>query len=141
RIVLDARRTIVDRYLHATVPALGARPSGELVTRATSDTVLPPEAASWSVVGLINGTVMLVGTLVLMGVLDLVLLGMTVTAVVVVGILFLLLMPAIAVAQERSQDHVGRLGGVLEGAVRAIRTVKASRAEDRLSKTIMREAQ
>ena len=141
RVVLDARRAIVTRYLGATVPALTARPSGELVTRATSDTVLLREAASSSVVGLINGTVMLIGTLVLMGVLDLLLLATTVGAVVVVGILFALLMPGIAVAQERSQEHVGRLGGVLEGAVRAIRTVKASQAEERLSRQILAEAE
>ncbi|ADB53502.1 ABC transporter ATP-binding protein [Conexibacter woesei] len=141
RVVLDARRAIVTRYLGATVPALTARPSGELVTRATSDTVLLREAASSSVVGLINGTVMLIGTLVLMGVLDLVLLATTIGAVVIVGILFALLMPGIAVAQERSQEHIGRLGGVLEGAVRAIRTVKASQAEERLSRQILTEAE
>ncbi|MFI6901950.1 ABC transporter ATP-binding protein [Nonomuraea sp. NPDC050394] len=140
RVVLEARESMVRRLLRATIPAVTRRPSGELVTRVTSDTVLLREAASSSVIGLINGAIMLVGTLVLMGVLDLVLLGTTVAAVVVVGLLFATLMPAIAKAQERAQEHVGRVGGRLEGALRAIRTIKVSRAEDRTAERIIDDA-
>ncbi|MGI5268239.1 ABC transporter ATP-binding protein [Nonomuraea sp. CA-218870] len=140
RVVLEARDSVVRRFLRATVPAVTRHPAGELVTRVTSDTVLLREAATSSVIGLVNGTVMLVGTLVLMGVLDLVLLAVTVVAVLVVIVLFALLMPTISKAQERAQEHVGRLGGVLEGTLRAIRTVKASRAEDRQADRILAEA-
>ncbi|MFC5821604.1 ABC transporter ATP-binding protein [Nonomuraea harbinensis] len=140
RVVLEARDSVVRRFLRATVPAVTRHPAGELVTRVTSDTVLLREAATSSVIGLVNGTVMLAGTLVLMGVLDLVLLAVTVVAVLVVIVLFALLMPTISKAQERAQEHVGRLGGVLEGTLRAIRTVKASRAEDRQADRILAEA-
>nr|WP_281381507.1 ABC transporter ATP-binding protein [Conexibacter arvalis] len=140
RIVLDARRSMVGRYLRARIAAITGRPAGELVTRVTSDTVLLREAASSSVIGLVNGSVMLVGSLVLMGVLDLVLLGTTVLALAIVTALFLGLMPAIARAQERAQEHVGRLGGTLEGTLRAIRTVKASRAETRIGARIGTDA-
>jgi ABC-type multidrug transport system fused ATPase/permease subunit len=140
RVVLEARESMVRRFFRATVPAITRRPAGELVTRVTSDTVLLREAASSSVVGLVNGAVMLVGTLVLMAVLDLVLLATTVASVVVVGVLFAALMPRIARAQERAQEHVGRLGGVLESALRAVRTVKASRAEGRQTERIVEEA-
>ncbi|RJL34576.1 ABC transporter ATP-binding protein [Bailinhaonella thermotolerans] len=140
RVVLEARESMVRRFLRATVPAITGRPAGELVTRVTSDTVLLREAATSSVVGLVNGAVMLVGTLALMAVLDLALLGTTVAAVIVVIVLFATLMPSIAKAQERAQEHVGRLGGVLEGALRAIRTVKVSRAEDRQAERILAEA-
>ncbi len=141
RVVLEARESMVRRFLRATVPGLTRRPTGELVTRVTSDTVLLREAVSSSLIGLVNGVVMLVGTLVLMAVLDLVLLATTVAAVVVVILLFALLMPGIAKAQERAQEHVGRLGGVLETALRAIRTVKASRAEERQAASILGEAE
>jgi ABC-type multidrug transport system fused ATPase/permease subunit len=140
RVVLEARESMVRRFLRATVPGLTRRPTGELVTRVTSDTVLLREAVSSSLVGLVNGVVMLVGTLVLMAVLDLVLLATTVAAVMVVILLFAVLMPGIAKAQERAQEHVGRLGGVLETALRAIRTVKASRAEERLATGILAHA-
>lgn len=140
KVVLRARESMVRRFFRATVPAVTRVSPGELVTRVTSDTVLLREAASSSVIGLINGVVMLIGTLVLMGVLDLVLLATTVGAVIVILVLFALLMPGIAKEQEKAQDRVGRLGGVLEGALRAIRTVKASRAEDRQSERILAEA-
>ncbi|MFJ4104135.1 ABC transporter ATP-binding protein [Amycolatopsis japonica] len=141
RVVLRVRESMVRRFFRATIPAITKRPTGELVTRVTSDTVLLREAASSSVIGLINGVVMLAGTLVLMSVLDPVLLATTVAAVLVVVALFAWLMPAIAKEQEKAQDRLGRLGGVLEGALRAIRTVKASRAETRQADRILVDAE
>lgn len=140
RVVLDARESMVRRFFQAKVAELTKRPTGELVTRVTSDTVLLREAASSSAVSLVNGTVALLGTLILMGVLDLVLLTTTLTAILIVGVLFALLMPRIAKAEEQAQESVGNLGGVLEGALRAVRTVKASRAEDRQSERIVTQA-
>ena len=140
KVVLRTRESMVRRFFGATVPEVTSRPTGELVTRVTSDTLLLREAASSSVIGLINGFVTLAGTLILMSVLDMVLLATTVASVIVVAILFMLLMPAIAKEQEKAQEKIGRLGGVLEGALRAIRTVKASRAEKRQSDRIMEDA-
>ncbi|UOE21913.1 ABC transporter ATP-binding protein [Thermobifida halotolerans] len=137
RIVRQVRESMVRRFFRATVPAVTGRPTGELVTRVTSDTVLLREATASSLVQLVNGAVMFVGTLVLMGVLDLVLLGVTVAAVAVVAVLFAVLMPTIASARERAQEHLGLLGGTLEGSLRAIRTVKASRAEERQAERII----
>ena len=74
--MLDARRSLVGRLLRARVRDVTARRPGELVTRVTADTGLLHGASS-SVVGLINAVVALVGTLILMGVLDLTLLGTT----------------------------------------------------------------
>ncbi|MDG4795862.1 ABC transporter ATP-binding protein [Micromonospora sp. WMMD1082] len=140
RVVLDARSGVIRRYFAARIEQLTRRPSGELVTRATSDPGLLHEA-SGSLVGLINGAVALVGTLVLMGTLDLVLLGTTLVAVVAVAVLMGLLLPSIGRAQEAAQESVGRLGGALEGSLRAIRTVKASRAEQRQAALITTHAE
>lgn len=141
RIVFEARSGMVQRFLGARVGSVAGQPAGELVTRVTSDTLLLRQAASSSLVGLINGAIMLVGSLILMGVLDLKLLGVTVAAVIVVVVLFVLLMPGIAKAQEASQESVAQLGGNLESALRAIRTVKASRAEDRQAARIIANAE
>jgi ATP-binding cassette subfamily B protein len=140
QIVLEARRSIVDRYVRARIGAITARPAGELVTRVTSDTLLLRQAASSSLIGIVNGLVVLVGSLVLMGVLDLVLLSTTFVALSIVTVLFLVLMPGIARAQQQAQEHVGHLGGTLEGALRAVRTVKASRAEARIAARIGADA-
>jgi ABC-type multidrug transport system fused ATPase/permease subunit len=132
RVVLDARTSVIRRYFQARVGDLQRRSTGELVTRVTSDTGLLNEA-SGSMIGLINAAVGLVGTLVLMGVLDLPLLGWTLAAVVAVSAVMAVLLPRIGTAQTAAQESVGQLGGALEGALRAIRTVKASRAEARQS--------
>jgi ABC-type multidrug transport system fused ATPase/permease subunit len=139
QIVLDARTSIIRRYFRARVLDLQRRPTGELVTRVTSDTGLL-HAASGSLIGLINAGVGLVGTLILMGVLDLTLLGCTLGAVILVGTLMSRLLPRIGVAQTAAQESVGRLGANLEGSLRAIRTVKASRAETRQSDEIIGNA-
>ncbi|WP_433789456.1 ABC transporter ATP-binding protein [Actinoplanes sp. CA-252034] len=139
QIVLDARTSIIRRYFRARVLDLQRRPTGELVTRVTSDTALL-HAASGSLVGLINAGVGLVGTLILMGVLDLTLLSCTLGAVVLVGALMSRLLPRIGIAQTAAQESVGRLGANLEGSLRAIRTVKASRAETRQSEEIIGNA-
>ncbi|OLT53426.1 ABC transporter permease [Cellulosimicrobium sp. CUA-896] len=141
RVVLDARSSMVRRYFRARVGAVSGRSAGELVTRVTSDTVLLREAASSSLVNLVNLAVSLVGTIVLMGVLDIVLLGTTLGAIVVVGVLVGALMPRIAKAQERAQESLGSLGGTLEGGLRAIRTIKASRAEGRQVDRVLDDAQ
>jgi ABC-type multidrug transport system fused ATPase/permease subunit len=140
RIVLDARETLVHRFLRATVPAVTRRPVGELVTRTTSDTLLLREAASSSLVSLVNGVVALIGTLVLMAVLDLVLLATTIGAIIVVSVLMAFLLPGIATSQQAAQESVGRLGGTLEGTLRAVRTVKSSRAEERQADRILADA-
>ena len=140
-IVLDARTGLIRQFFGARISDITSRPTGELVTRVTSDTVLLREATSNSLVSVVNGVVMLLGSLVLMGVLDLVLLGTTVVAVVVVIALFLLLMPGISRAEQASQEAMGRLGASLESSLRAIRTVKASVAEDRQADRIIQDAE
>ncbi|ASO20219.1 ATP-binding cassette subfamily B protein [Actinoalloteichus hoggarensis] len=140
RIVFDARGSMVRRLLRTRVGELAGRSGGELVTRVTSDTVLLREAAASSIVQLINGVVGLLGALLLMAMLDGILFATTIGALIAVAVLVGLLMPKIAVAQQQAQAAVGRLGGVLEGALRALRTVKASRAEGRETERVLHEA-
>nr|WP_296773426.1 ABC transporter ATP-binding protein [Rhodococcus sp. (in: high G+C Gram-positive bacteria)] len=130
-VVYDARRQMIERYLGARVFELLVRGPGQLVTRVTSDTLLLKEAASSSVIGLINGSVMLIGSLILMGYLDSTLLGTTLAAVVFVVLVFTILMPRISRFEEKAQASLGDLGDELEGTLRAIKTVKSAAAEPR----------
>lgn len=129
-IVYDARAAMITRYLRARVLPLLSRSPGEWVTRVTSDSVLLREAASSSVIGIINGSVALTGTLVLMFFLDPVLTGVTIGVVAVVGAGVAILMPAISGIQEQAQAALSDLGGELDGTVRAIKTVKVATAEE-----------
>ena len=127
-IVYDARSSMIHRYLTGKVLPLTSRPAGELTTRVTSDSVLLREASSASLVELIDGTIMLIGSLILMAVLDPILVLTTaITIGIVVGI-FIRMTPAIARAEQQGQDALGVLGGQLQATLRAIQTVKAAGA-------------
>ena len=130
-IVYEARRGLGSRLIRLRVQEVDRRPPGELVAMATSDTTLLGEVASTGFVQIVNGAVGLIGAIVLMGVVDLPLLGATLTVLVVVGLAVSTLLPRIARSMERSQAAVGELGAVLERSLGAIRTVKASGAEER----------
>lgn len=140
-IVYDARRRMVLRYLGSRVFALLDHSPGELVTRTTSDTVLLNQAASSSVIGLINGAITLVGSLALMAWLDLPLLLATLGAVLVVFLCFAVLMPRIAKAEEKAQAALAGLGTEVEGTVRAVKTVKSSSAEVSRYEAVMGHAE
>ncbi|MCO8273592.1 ABC transporter ATP-binding protein/permease [Actinoplanes sp. TRM 88003] len=139
QVVLDARLSVIQRYFRARLAELTGRPTGELVTRVTADPGLLHQASS-SIVGLINASLAFIATLVLMGTLDIVLLLCTLAAVAIVGAVMAVLLPTISKSQKLAQDAVGELGGGLEGTLRAMRTVKASRAEDRQSTRIEADA-
>lgn len=139
-VVFDARRRMILRYLGSRVLELLKRSPGELVTRVTSDTVLLNQAASSSLIGLINGGIMIAGSIALMATLDGVLLITAIIAVAVVVLSFVVLMPAIAKAEERAQAALGDLGSELEGTVRAIKTVKSSGAEKRRTARLLHHA-
>ncbi len=130
-IVLDARTTLIERCFRSKLEQIQQFRVGELVTRVTSDTVLLREATTSSIVQLVNGTVSLVATIVLMAVLDWKLLITTLVALAVIGVGIAILLPRIGQAEKQAQDSLGELGASLGGGIRALRTVKSSRAEAR----------
>ncbi|SMD25928.1 ATP-binding cassette, subfamily B [Kibdelosporangium aridum] len=136
RIILATRTGMIRHLLGVRVPELSHRPSGEMVARVTSDTLLIREATTSSIVNGVNGFVGLIGALVLMGVLDLPLLMTMIVVIVIVGAAAVFLMPGLSKAQQDAQAEVGSMGGRLEGVLRALRTVKASRAEAREAQRI-----
>jgi ABC-type multidrug transport system fused ATPase/permease subunit len=130
-VVLAARRRLVDRLLGLTISALDRAEPGDLMSRVTSDTTLLRDVTTGSLVGLVTGSLTLVATLVLMGLMDPVLLGVTLgvfslAAVVIGGVV-----PRIGRASRRAQDSIGVMGAALERMLGAFRTVKASGAEAR----------
>ena len=139
RVVLDARHGLVERLLRLRLSALDRHAPGDLVARATSDATLLGSVASTALVQLLVGGVALIASVVLMGVVDLALLGVTAAVLVVVGVAVAFMLPRITRATERQQEAIGSLGAALERALGGLRTVKASGAEARETET-MREA-
>lgn len=130
-VVLGARERLVTRMLRLDVGAVDRRTPGDLLTRATSDTTLLRTVLSRSLVESVSGALTLIGTVVLMGVLDPALLGVTLLVLALVVGALALLMPRIRRAQTRAQEAVGEMGSALDRALQSFRTVKANGAEDR----------
>ncbi|MER7502377.1 ABC transporter ATP-binding protein [Nonomuraea pusilla] len=130
-IVLGARRRLVDRLLRLRVADVDRLKPGDLLSRVTGDTTLLRAVLTNGIVESIGAAFMLVGAIVMMAGMDAVLLLVTLLVVVVVGGLVGLIMPRIRRAQAEAQDAVGEMGAVLDRALQAYRTVKASGAEER----------
>jgi ABC-type multidrug transport system fused ATPase/permease subunit len=130
-VVLTARHGLISQLLRLRVGALDHLKPGDLLSRVTSDTTLLRSVSTYGLVHSINAAFLLVGSVVLMAMLDAVLLLVTLTVLAVNGVAVLVMVPRIRRATERSQAAVGRIGSVLERALGAFRTVKASGAEER----------
>jgi len=130
-VVLAARRRLVDRLLGLTIGGLDRAEPGDLMSRVTSDTTLLRDVTTDSVVGVITGSVTLVATLALMGVMDVVLLGVTVGVFSLTALVIGVVVPRIGRAARQAQNSVGLMGAALERMLGAFRTIKASGAERR----------
>ncbi|MEV4976315.1 ABC transporter ATP-binding protein [Streptomyces scopuliridis] len=130
-VVLAARRTLIGRLLRLRLPEVERTQPGDLMSRVTSDTTLLRAVTTQSIVSAGTGGLAFLATITLMGVMDVVLLGVTLGVIVVIGSAVALVMPRISRATRRSQEAVGHISTVLERAFGAFRTVKASGAEER----------
>jgi ABC-type multidrug transport system fused ATPase/permease subunit len=130
-VVLAARHRLVDRLLGLTIGGLDRTEPGDLMSRVTSDTTLLRDVTTTSIVGVVTGSLTLVATLVLMGLMDVVLLGVTMGVFSLTALVIGVVVPRIGHAARQAQDSVGAMGAALERMLGAFRTVKASGAEAR----------
>ncbi|MGW1977507.1 ABC transporter ATP-binding protein [Streptomyces sp. NPDC001889] len=130
-VVLAARRTLIGRLLRLRLPEMERSQPGDLMSRVTSDTTLLRAVTTQSIVSAATGGLTAIATVVLMGMMDLVLLGVTLGVIVLVGGAVGVVMPRIAKAAQRAQEAVGEISTGLERAFGAFRTLKASGAEER----------
>ncbi|KIF78681.1 ABC transporter ATP-binding protein [Streptomyces sp. 150FB] len=140
-VVLAARRTLIGRLLRLRLPEVERTQPGDLMSRVTSDTTLLRAVTTQSIVSAGTGGLAFLATIVLMGLMDAVLLAVTLGVIVLIGGAVALVMPKIAEATRRSQESVAKISTVLERAFGAFRTVKASGAEDRESAVVEAAAQ
>ncbi|NUP35889.1 MAG: ABC transporter ATP-binding protein [Streptomyces sp.] len=140
-VVLGARRALSSYLLRLRIPAVDRSEPGDLMARITSDTTLLREVTTDSLVGLGTGGLTLVATVVMMGLVDPVLLGVTLCVILGAGTVLGVIVPRINRASRQAQDAVGVMGASLERILGALRTVKASGAEDREERTLHEAAE
>ncbi|AMW14763.1 ABC transporter ATP-binding protein [Streptomyces qaidamensis] len=140
-VVLGARRALSSYLLRLRITAVDRSEPGDLMARITSDTTLLRAVTTDSLVGLGTGGLTLVATVVMMGLVDAVLLGVTLAVILGAGVVLGVIVPRINKASRQAQDAVGVMGASLERILGALRTVKASGAEHREERTLHEAAQ
>ena len=131
KVGFDARSSLVQKFFHARLEEIQRFPTGELVARTASDTVLLRAATTSSMIGIISGVISISGSVIFMTLLDVSLMLISLFALLTIGGLFKFLLPKIGEKSVRAQQAVGEFGSILEGGMRALRTIKASQAEER----------
>lgn len=129
-VVLGARRGLVARVLRLSVAAIDRSDPGDLISRVTTDTTLLRESTTNALVGVFSGSLVLLATIMLMGVLDVVLLSVTIVVISLTGAVVGMVVPKIRRATQGAQTSVGLIGAALERALGTFRTVKAAGAEE-----------
>ncbi|MGV8881014.1 MAG: ABC transporter ATP-binding protein [Rhodoglobus sp.] len=140
-VVLSARRQLVRRMLRLPISEFDSRRTGDLVSRVGSDTTLLYAVITQGLVDAIGGAFVFVGALIAMLIIDPVLLGLTVLVIAVSIVTVVALSGRIRVASRKQQEKVGDLAASVERALSAIRTVRASNATERETKTIEKQAE
>lgn len=131
KITRDLRRSVVNRLIRLDLKELDRQNAGDLLSRATTDSIPVRDALSRSLVDTISGLLMAVGAIAVMAWMDPVLLAVVlaiaVTAAVVVGTA----LTGIRRASEQYQTGLGTISTDLERVLGGIRTVRVSQAEVR----------
>jgi len=130
-VVLAARKRLVFRLVRLRIPALDHREPGDLMSRVASDTTLLRDVTTGALVGGITGALALVATLTMMGLMDAVLLAVTIAVLAVAATTIGIVVPRINRAARGAQESIGLIGAALERMLGSMRTVKASGAETR----------
>ncbi|MFJ6727126.1 ABC transporter ATP-binding protein [Streptomyces sp. NPDC091281] len=130
RVVLAGRSGLVRHILRLPMGAMRRQAPGDLLSRAAGDTALLRQIVTQTLVQALTGVVMIVGTLVMMAIVDPELLAVTVGVVVLLTASVGLVMPRIRRAALSAQEAVGAMGAALERALSAFTTVKASGTEE-----------
>lgn len=130
-VVYSSRRKLIGRILHLPISEFDARRTGDLVSRVGTDTTLLYAVLTQGLADAVGNSLVFVGALVAMAIIDPVLLGLIVIviggSIAVVGVLS----GRIRRATKDQQEKVGELASGVERAIGSIRTVRASGASDR----------
>jgi ABC-type multidrug transport system fused ATPase/permease subunit len=130
-VVLSARKTLVSRLLWLRIPAVDSAEPGDLMSRVTTDTTLLRHVTTQSLVSAVTGSLTFLATIVLMALLDPLLLGVTLVVLSLTQVVVRIVVPRMRLATKQAQEAMGAMGSSLERVLGALRTVKASGAEER----------
>ncbi|QFU89732.1 ABC transporter ATP-binding protein [Amycolatopsis sp. YIM 10] len=128
-VVLKSRREMVARVLGLRMRETSRLQPGDLMSRVTADTTLLRQAVGQTLIDALKGVLMLVVIVAAMWLMDAVLLLVTLGVLVVAGVLIGLVVPYFQRYSTKVQEAIADINSVLERALGALRTIKASGSE------------
>ncbi|MFE3172760.1 ABC transporter ATP-binding protein [Amycolatopsis sp. NPDC059090] len=130
-VVLGLRVRLVSHLLRLPMRLYDKHRIGDLLSRTTADTTLLRDTLAYDLVEMLTGSFVVIGGTVAMLWLSPLLFGIVAVIVGGVGGVTLFVLARIRNATENAQDNLGLMAAELERALSAIRTIRATRAEDR----------
>ncbi len=140
-VVLNTRKALVARMLRLPIWQYDRRRIGDLVSRVGSDSTLLKAVLTQGLVDALGGILQFVGAIVVMAFIDPLLLGSTLLVVFSAVGAISFTGRKIRSATTKAQQKVGQMSASVERALSAIRTIRASRAEERESGEIYKDAE
>lgn len=139
-VVLTTRKALVSRLLRLPVVEYDKRRVGDLVSRVGSDSTLLRAVLTQGLVDAVGGLLQFLGAVIAMAIIDPTLLGSTLLVVFAAVLAIATTGRRIRSATTKAQERVGAMSASVERALSAIRTIKASRAEERETQAIYDDA-
>jgi ABC-type multidrug transport system fused ATPase/permease subunit len=130
-VVLRVRLDLIARLLRLPIPIHDRRRVGDLLSRVGADSTALRLTVAEGVSHLVTGVLGLAGTVALMVWLDPLLFVLVMACVTVAAATMTFVMRGIRVTSLAGQTALGAMGAALQQPLSAIRTVRASRAEER----------
>jgi ABC-type multidrug transport system fused ATPase/permease subunit len=139
-VVLGVRRSLVGQLLSLPIREFDRRRVGDLMSRVGSDTTLMRSVITSGLFEIVSSVLMFCAAVVLMLLIDPLLFGITLSAVLLGASGVLFLGRLIRRRSRDVQDAVGSMTAAVERGLSGIRTIKASVAEEREAAVIDVEA-
>jgi ATP-binding cassette subfamily B protein len=140
-VVLSTRKALVARMLRLPIWQYDRRRTGDLVSRVGSDSTLLKAVLTQGLVDALGGLLQFFGAIIVMAFIDPLLLVSTLSVVFIAVGAIAFTGRKIRSATTKAQQKVGQMSASVERALSAIRTIRASRAEQRESEEIYKDAE
>lgn len=128
-IVLRLRTVLIDRLLRLRISVFDQQRLGDLIARSTTDTTLLRDAIAYEIVGAVVNSLVVVGGIAMMVVLDPLLTAVVVLVIAVAMLVMGSVLGGIRRAVESAQEETGSLASGLERVLAGIRTVRVNNRE------------
>ncbi|HET8662060.1 MAG TPA: ABC transporter ATP-binding protein [Micromonosporaceae bacterium] len=140
-LVLTARRRLATHLLRLPITEYDQRRTGDLLSRVGADTTLLRAVVTSGLFETVSSTVTAVGAAVAMVLVDPLLFAITVIGLglgLTVGVVFARRIRSLS---EQAQARIGEMTAAVDRAISGARTIRASRAEERETSTVVHSAE